>query len=63
MKIKQQFATRNDCYRRNQAEMNKSPGSSWQSKMTATAGIRGKWERTRGSGTAAMPDTIKAPEG
>lgn len=27
MKIYQQFATRNDCYRRNQAEMNKSPGS------------------------------------
>ena len=27
MQIYQQFATRNDCYRRNQAEMNKSPGS------------------------------------
>ncbi len=27
MKIYQQFATRNDCYRRNQAELAKSPGS------------------------------------
>ena len=27
MKIKQQFATRNDCYRRNQAELDKSTGS------------------------------------